>query len=78
MLQKPITLARHDYMQGIVDLTNKSGLPAFVIVDVLEHVLGELRPAVSSELKRDEAAYREALIKETQAKSEQSDNNEKE
>ena len=77
-MKKPITLARRDYMQGIVDLTNKSGLPAFVIVDVLEHVLEELRPAVSTELKRDEAAYHEALIKETRAKTEHIDNNEKE
>lgn len=71
MLQKPITLARRDYMQGIVDLTNNSGLPAFVIVDVLEHTLNELRPAVSLELKRDEANYRAALQEESEKQTDQ-------
>lgn len=66
MVQKPLTVARRDYMQGIVDLTNSSGLPAFVMVEVLEHTLNELRPLVGSELKRDEAAWRAAVLKETE------------
>lgn len=66
MVQKPLTVARRDYMQGIVDLTNSSGLPAFAMVEVLEHTLNELRPLVGSELKRDEAAWRAAVLKETE------------
>lgn len=75
MVQKPISLARHDYMQGIVDLTNRSGLPAFVMVDVLEQTARELRPLMDVELKRAEEAWRAASQK---AKEEQTDNNEKE
>lgn len=78
MPQKPMVLARRDYMRGIVNLTNQSGLPAFVMVDVLEHVLNELRSAMDAELKREEAIYREALIRETQEKAVKTDNNEKE
>ena len=74
MVRKPITLARHDYMQGIVDLSNRSGLPAFVMIEVLEQTARELRPLMDAELKKAEAIYREALQKET----EQTDNNEKE
>lgn len=74
MVQKPLTVARRDYMQGIVDLTNSSGLPAFVMVEVLEHTLNELRPLMGSELKRDEAAWRAAVLKET----EQTDQDKKE
>ena len=76
MQKKPITLARNEYMQGIVNLTNNFMLPAFVKVDVLEHILAELRPLVDAELKRDEARYREALTKENPANTDQSDNNE--
>ena len=60
MPQKPITVARRDYMQSVVDLTNNSGLPAFVMVEVLEHALNELRPMMNAELKRDEASWRAA------------------
>lgn len=78
MTSKPISVARRDYMQGIVDLTNHSGLPAFVMVEVLERTLTELRPMMDNEIKRDEAIYREALAKETQEKIDQTDHNEKE
>ena len=64
MTRKPLTVARRDYMKSIVDLTNNSGLPAFIMVEVLEHTLAELRPLMASELKRDEANYRAALQEE--------------
>ena len=78
MIPKPITVARRDYMKGIVDLTNNSGLPTFVVVEVLEKTLKELRPLMDIELKREEAFYREALIKETDGNASNTDNNEKE
>jgi len=66
MARKPITVARRDYMAAVCEATNKSGLPAFVVVDVLEKVLSELRPAMDAELKRDFAAYEAEKAKETQ------------
>lgn len=61
MAQKPLTIARRDYMRSIVDLTNGSCLPAFVIVNVLEDIISQVRPLMDSELARDEAQYRAAL-----------------
>lgn len=69
-MNKPITIARRDYLHGIVDLSNKSMLPAFVMVDVLERVTNELRQLAEGELKHDEATYRAALQKEQQPKAE--------
>ena len=60
MTRKPITLARHDYMQGIVALTNQSGLPAFVMVEVLEQTARELRPLMDAELKKAKADWQAA------------------
>lgn len=60
-MQKPITVARHDYMQSVVDATNNSNLPAFVIVEVLEGILREVRPMMDTELKRDTATWRASL-----------------
>lgn len=62
MTQKPITLARQDYINKLCEVTNNSGLPAFVTVEVLEKLLVELRKGVELELKRDEAEYRKSLM----------------
>lgn len=78
MAQKPITLARRDYMQGIVNLTNRSGLPAFVMVDVLEQAARELRPVMDAELKKAEASYRAALQREQKENTESTDQTDKE
>ena len=64
-MQKPITLARRDYIQSVCDLTSKSGLPAFVVVNVLESILAQMRNEVEVEIKRDEAQYRAALQNES-------------
>ena len=61
MKDKPLTVARHDYMQTMVDATNNSNLPAFVIVEVLENLLREMRPMMDAELKRDLASYRASM-----------------
>ena len=63
-MQKPLTIARNDYMTALCVLTNNSNLPAFVIVEVLESVLREVRPMMETELKRDMATYRAAMQKE--------------
>jgi hypothetical protein len=64
MVHKPLTVARRDYVEGIVNLTNKTDLPMFVKVEVLERMLDEMRPLIDTELKRDEASYRAALQEE--------------
>ena len=68
MALKPITVARHDYMAAVCKATNESRLPAFVVVDVLEKVLAELRPAMDAELKHDSATYEAEKAKETEGK----------
>ena len=64
MPQKPITLLRRDFINNICNAVNNSGLPAFVVADVLDRLLSDTRAAVETELKRDEIAYRQALMNE--------------
>ena len=59
-MQKPITLIRLDYINSILNATQKSGLPAFIIVDVLERILDGMRLQADKELKRDEIEWRKA------------------
>lgn len=66
MARKPITVARRDYMAAVCEATNKSGLPAFVVVDVLERVLKEMRSAADTEVQRDFARYEAEKAKEAE------------
>lgn len=78
MVQKPLTVARRDYVEDIVNVTNKAELPMFVKVEVLESVLDEMRPLADNELKRDEASYRAALQEEKEKSTEPTDQKKKE
>ena len=64
-MQYPITLARRDYVDKICDITNKSGLPAFVVADILEKILSKVRQQEELEVKRDEATWRQSLSEVT-------------
>ena len=59
-MQYPVTLARRDYINKICDITNNSGLPAFVVADILEKVLSQVRQQEEAEIKRDEAVWHKA------------------
>ena len=54
---KPMTVARQEYMQKIVDATNACPLPSVFKADVLEAALRQLRELAGRELKRDMEAY---------------------
>ena len=66
MVQKPITVARNDYMRAVCDITNNAGLPAFMVIDVLEKFISEMNRLAEAELSRDTAAYRQAVEREAQ------------
>lgn len=38
-MDKPITVARKDFLNDLVDLINKSGLPSFIVSDVMKLTL---------------------------------------
>lgn len=58
-MDKPITVARHDFMDGLVDLINSSGLPAFMIVDVFESTIPALRTQAEQQYLADLKKYKE-------------------
>lgn len=66
MTPKPITVARNDYINAIVQATNKSGLPAFAVAEVLEKILHEVQAKIDTEYKADSAKYRAALQKQNE------------
>ena len=54
---KPITLLREDFITNIVALCNDSGLPFFIIEDVLKNLLQEIHSASQQQLEADKKKY---------------------
>lgn len=61
MDSKPITVARQQFIEQLCSIVNNSGLPAFVISDVLERVLFEVKTLAKAELQRDMEQYKSRL-----------------
>ena len=63
---KPITVLREEARQRITDAVNESGngLPAFVIVDIVQNILLELQNIERQQLEQDTMRYNESLKQE--------------
>lgn len=56
-MDKPITVARQDFMESLVQLINNSGLPAFMIADIFELTLPSLRTQAQQQYENDKSSY---------------------
>lgn len=67
-IQKPITLLREDFIENIQNLCNSSGLPFFVISDVIKQLIPQIDDVARRETERDRALLKseEAKTKELQ------------
>ena len=63
-IQKPFTVARQDFIDGVVALINTSGLPAFVIVDIIKDVQAEMVRQANDQYQKDKEAYDAAVKQE--------------
>ena len=61
LITKPITLLRNEFIAKIVELCNNSGLPFFVVEDVLKNLIQEVRAAAQQQLKDDAERYQKLL-----------------
>ena len=60
-IQKPITVARAEFISNMASLINNSGLPPFVIEPVLKDMLYDVRVMAQKQLEQDTAHYHEML-----------------
>lgn len=58
---KPITLVRDDFIKNIVELCNNSGLPFFVIEDVLKNLIQEIHSASIQQVEEDKKRYEDKI-----------------
>lgn len=60
-IPKPLTLVKEDFTNSLVDLCNNSGLPFFIIENVLKDFIQEVHIASQKQLEADKAQYNKAL-----------------
>lgn len=74
-IKKPISILRDEFINGLANLINESGLPAFIITPVLKDVLIEVQNAERVQLEQDKAFYENEKnkIKEQNQNKEQSE-----
>ena len=61
LMNKPITVERQETMQKLVDVVNGAQLPAFVLVDMLNEILQNVRTLARRQYARDAEMYAKAM-----------------
>lgn len=69
-MNKPITIARQELIDALIQVINNSPVPAFVVADVLKELLPAVQANIKNELEADVAEYRNALQAEAEAQAE--------
>lgn len=59
-MDKPLTIAQRDFKDALIRSINSSGLPALVLIPVLERALEELRQIDEAQYQADLKAIEEA------------------
>ena len=59
--QKPMTVAKEDFVNNLTDLINNSGLPAFVIESVMKDMYCEGRDVAKKQYQQDNEQYHSAI-----------------
>lgn len=58
---KPITVARNEFIGNLLNLINESGLPPFIVEPILKEVYFETQEASKKQLEYDMAMYEKEL-----------------
>ena len=64
MNEKPLELVRLEFLESVVKLVNESGLPAFVMLDVLKDLTSQLSTLAAQQLEEAKRQYQEVKVNE--------------
>lgn len=62
-LEKPITVIRQEFIEGLADYINSSGLPLFMLETILKDVYMEIRDMSQKQYEFEKKQYEDALKK---------------
>ena len=71
-VNKPIMVARQEFIENLIGLVNNSGRPAFVMQPIVKDIANELANSVNQQFLAEKQQYEEALSKEGKDESENS------
>ena len=60
-ISKPITVVREEFKMNILKLCENSGLPPFIVEDVLKYFLEQVHIAAIEQYKHDKKEYEQAI-----------------
>ena len=63
-MDKPLTVARQEFTEKIVDVINSANLPAFVVAEVLQKCVVEIENIAKQQYEMDKKQYEASLKKE--------------
>ena len=61
--EKPITLVREDFINNIIDTCNNSGLPFFMMEDIMKDLIQDIHVAAKRQLEEDRKKYQAEIEK---------------
>lgn len=56
-MEKPLTVARQEFAENIVEVINNSGLPAFVMLEIVQSCERELTKLSQQQYEKDKEKY---------------------
>lgn len=59
---KPLTLLREDFINGVAVMINQSGLPLFVVEECLRQLTNGVSELARQQLEQDRQAYQQAMM----------------
>ena len=59
---KPLTLLREDFIGNVARLINESGLPLFVVEDVMRQLTNSVSELARQQLEQDRKAYAQSMM----------------
>lgn len=59
-MEKPLSVAREDFVNALVELVNNSGLPMFVVLEVLKSAVEEVKEAAARQYEQEKLEYEKA------------------
>lgn len=70
-ISKPITVARVEFYDNLVNLTNNSMLPPYILEPILKDVYMEVKSMAQRQYESDKRAYEELLMQNAQGKEQE-------
>ena len=64
-MEKPLSIRREDFLQTIIDSVNGSGLPPFIVLEVLRSVTAEVESLAKKQYEADRKAWEESQAEES-------------